>query len=298
MKFLFFFRSIVEEVTIITNSRSKQSNFDSKQHIIHSLSLISSKVSPFTASIATFASLSRRDSSKIFDLLHHFFPAIVSRHPPEIKRSIFDFFPQLTSMTSPLAYVVGFISEYIYSLLATACFEANKISDDAICSALFRKIFIRTQVPTINTFSFRILELILRNYLPLITLLTRANFPCFMNLLGAYTQPMSLSSTCFVPLFRGLCGMEFPAEYNSDFITLLDHYVDLFSNFSPQPEIIDSFFDFLSKVACQLRRGLPKIINVFFTGKNRSLYEEPHYFANCCSAVWNSSLLRFSRYSF
>lgn len=254
-----------------------------QNRVCENLKKFNSKSSDIFPQILTFSSLATSNPSKVLESILKFCPVILGSQslPNDTEKTILSFFPSITSLSSDLAYIVGFFSDCIFSILAQMVFEPITAPDDSVLIPVLDRIFNRESLPPPHSFAFRIFSYALNSYKPVVSRICTTSFVVFSSYYTKYFPNKKRDDAYLMSFMIASSGILFN-EQNYHLISelsnpLLKLFLDCSDNEDVLSTVIEFFCNFLPNI-----KGL-KVKNLVSSIEKRaeSLLKTPNY----CSAM-------------
>lgn len=168
------------------NSKKKIEQYQT--FIYTSLEKFNSKTSSILTQISTFSSLAASNPPKALESILGFCPVVLgsSTFPNETENTLLSFFPQITGQPSDLAYIIGYFSDCVFSILATTVFQPMTAPDESVLCPVLDRLFKREQLPPPHSFEFKIFSLALKSYTNVVKRICRTSFLVFSSYFKKY----------------------------------------------------------------------------------------------------------------
>ena len=123
-------QDIIKDVNIIDTLSGKERDKEFLANIMPTLEDFLFLGASTMSFITTFSSLAYSNPLKAVDTVDLFFPAIIGNGRIKIRerQSILSFFPEFEDDNSYLSFIIGLVSESVFSLLVTKLFEKDRKS--------------------------------------------------------------------------------------------------------------------------------------------------------------------------
>ncbi|OHT17394.1 hypothetical protein TRFO_41023 [Tritrichomonas foetus] len=234
------------------SSKRKVDNY--QRFVCSSLNKFTPKSSLILSQISTFSSLASSNPPKALESILEFCPVVLgsSSLPQKKTKTILSFFPPITDLSTDLSFIIGFFSDCIFSILATAVFEPITAPDDSVLIPVLDRIFKRDSFPSSQSFAFKILCMALKSYKPVVYRICTTSFLTFSAYFNKYFPFKKRDDAYMISFMIASSGIMFtPHDYSlisSLTNPLLKIFLDFSENENVSPSILEFFCNFLPNI--------------------------------------------------
>lgn len=212
--------------------------------------------------ISTFSSLATSNPSRALGSILEFCPVILGAQslPNNDRKTLLSFFPPITSLASDLAYIIGFFSDSIFSILAQMVFDPITAPDDSVVIPVLDRIYSRESLPPPHSFAFHVFNFALNSYKPVVSRICTTSFVIFSSYYSKYF-PLKKSDDAYLMSFMiASSGIVFTIQNYPIISELSNPLLKLFLDCSDNEDVLSTVIEFL----CNFLPNLKGINNKSF----------------------------------